>query len=142
MDGAALGTLLLGVVRGGDDGKAAEARVPLRARRDFRGLAVWAEIPIVPPSWQDRPARKPYNLFLAALQSVQERPIGADDAISRIVDQDVIRNGVKGTGPFVAGTDQPLHKLPILGRQPQMAGGSLPEGAVVFRVTALMGHPQ
>src|SRR5205807_7138828 len=82
VNGAAHRPVFSRVSRGGDDGKTAKAGITLGGRRRFSGFAIGASFPSGSSTRKDCPAKLSQDFILPAVQPLQERTVGADDAIT------------------------------------------------------------
>ena len=104
VNGAAFRELVRRVGRGGNYRKTAEAWVPPGGRNPGR-LTVRTCIPFRSSAGKNFTAELPDDGITAPLQTVEQGLVGAQDAVTRIVDQDVVGNRVEGAGPLITRVD-------------------------------------
>ena len=89
-----------------------------------------------------RCARFVGDLVLSQTKLAQKSLICTDDPELRIVNKDVIGNGIKCACPFIAGLDDLLHQPAVLRCKPQLTGGGAQEFFLIPVVGAVAAHTQ
>src|SRR5262249_12945989 len=125
VDGPATGTVFSLRSRGGDHRVTSKTRIFTDG--SLGSSTIRAVFPADAGARQNSLAQLAAHIVVRPVQPAQQRPVGAKDVVVRIVNENIVRDGVEGARPLASGLHHLLHQLAVLGGQAKLFGSSLEE---------------
>src|ERR1041385_9520553 len=104
--------------------------------------AIWAASPVNGGARQHLLTQMLHYLRPGTLEPVQQRSIGAQDAVLFVMHQNAVRNGIEGACQLVPRLHYLFQQSAVFCCQPNLFGGGFQELIFTAGVSAKMRHPK